>query len=108
MFLRLVGCLHVQVSGDVDALFLGERCLAFGKNVSRLYVRIEQSEKNFLILFCVRLNLLLFLEYYVTVTKKFIHKDRAIREEFSDSLLHLVKSFAFLGILRYRNEEIYT
>lgn len=35
----------------------------------------------------------------------FICKDRAIQEEFSNSLLHLVKSFTFLGILHYCNEE---
>jgi hypothetical protein len=35
----------------------------------------------------------------------FIRKDRAIQEEFSNSLLHPVESFTFLGKLCYRHKE---
>jgi uncharacterized protein YejL (UPF0352 family) len=34
-----------------------------------------------------------------------IRKDRAIQEEFSNSLLHAVKSFTFLGTLRCCHKE---
>jgi hypothetical protein len=52
---------HVVV-GRVVLGILNE-CIAF-------FISIEQSKKNFQFLFCIWLNLLPFLEYYVTVTKK--------------------------------------
>jgi hypothetical protein len=68
-------CYEIGVPADSslwrrDTSLLGKWLLTFWKIVSHWYVRIEQSKKNFQIFFCIQLYLLLFLEYYVAVTKK--------------------------------------